>query len=378
MLFFLNIYYTPNTANTNRLLGYYSAIDKMKIDAKIVYLMPQNKGETPPSNYKYVKNLQILKGRLPKLSIVRLLLFRCALWRFLKLLKEGDVVYTYGVNQATKAVLSRKGVRCYCERTEHPIVKTSGRLIGLKESEKMQIMKKMDGLFVISNTLKDYFISEGFNPNQIHVINMIVDPSRFKSIEKQKVDCRYIAYCGTALNSKDGVDELIKAFAIVAKKISDVKLYIIGQTPDKDDFARNMKLIESLQLKDRVVFTGKISADIIPQLLKNAEVLALDRPDSIQAQCGFPTKLGEYLLTENPVVVTKVGDIPRFLKDGESALLAEERNAEDFSSKLIWVLEHPSEAKIIGECGKTVALKFFNNENEAKKLISVMLPHALI
>lgn len=131
-------------------------------------------------------------------------------------------------------------------------------------------------------------------------------------------------------------------------------------------------MIEILGLKDSVVFTGIISAADMPQMLKNATVLALDRPDSLQAQCGFPTKLGEYLLTENPVVVTKVGDIPRFLKDGESALLAEERNHQDFSSKLIWALEHPVESAEIGKAGAQVAMREFNYLNETKKIIKAI------
>ena len=61
----------------------------------------------------------------------------------------------------------------------------------------------------------------------------------------------------------------------------------------------NLELIENLGVKNSVIFTGIVSAAEIPQILKNATVLALDRPDSLQAQCGFPTKLGEYLLTEN-------------------------------------------------------------------------------
>lgn len=69
----------------------------------------------------------------------------------------------------------------------------------------------------------------------------------------------------------------------------------------------------------------------MPQMLKNAEALVLDRPNSLQAQYGFPTKLGEYLLTGNPVVVTKVGDIPLYLKDGVSALLSEDRNPKEFA-----------------------------------------------
>ena len=106
--------------------------------------------------------------------------------------------------------------------------------------------------------------------------------------------------------------------------------------------------------------------------MKNAAVLALDRPDSLQAQCGFPTKLGEYLLTENPVIVTKVGDIPLFLKDGETALLVEERKPKEFSSKIIWALEHPEEATEIGKAGAQVAMREFNYLNETKKIIDVI------
>ena len=155
----------------------------------------------------------------------------------------------------------------------------------------------------------------------------------------------------------------------MCKKHDDVRLYIIGATPSVNDEAGNLKLIETLGIKDKVVFTGLVDANQMPQILKDATVLALDRPDSLQAQNGFPTKLGEYLMTENPVVVTKVGDIPLFLKDGYSALLAEQRNSVDFASKLCWVLEHPLEAAVIGRRGKEVALAEFNYLTESKKII---------
>ena len=77
-------------------------------------------------------------------------------------------------------------------------------------------------------------------------------------------------------------------------------------------------------------------------------------------------------MTENPVVVTKVGDIPLFLKDGETALIAEERNTKDFSSKLIWALEHPVESAKIGKAGAQVAMREFNYLNETEKIIKVI------
>ena len=151
-----------------------------------------------------------------------------------------------------------------------------------------------------------------------------------------------------------------------------MKLYIIGDTPSTEDLTRNLKLIDSYNLKERIVFTGIVPYTQMPQILKNAAILALDRPDSIQAQCGFPTKLGEYLLTKNPVVVTKVGDIPKFLEDGISALLSEERNPQEFAQKLEWVLTHKNEADKIGGMGAKVAMKNFNCDIETKKLLNFL------
>ena len=184
---------------------------------------------------------------------------------------------------------------------------------------------------------------------------------------RQKI--KYIAYCGTASNTKDGVDELIKAFYLVTKKHSDVKLMIIGKTPQNDEANKNLELINNLGLKEKVIFTGIVSFHDMPQLLKNAEIMALDRPDNMQAKYGFPTKLGEYLLSGNPVVVTAVGDIPCYLENGVSALIVPPSDATSFSQSLIWILDNPDKAKIIGENGRKVAMAFFNSQIESEKII---------
>ena len=115
-----------------------------------------------------------------------------------------------------------------------------------------------------------------------------------------------------------------------------------------------------------------VSSSDMPQMLKDAIILALDRPDNLQAKYGFPTKLVEYLLTGNPVVVTRVGDIPRFIENGVSGMVAEPSNPEDFASKICWLLENKERARAIGEQGKKVAMGCFNNEIEARKIINTI------
>ena len=375
MFYIVNYAYNPNTAISNRLLGYYSALDKLGVETSVIFLIPDKKKSKISVKYKNLQIIYLWEEVYYKNKLVRYIWTLINYHRFKRKLKSGDIVYTYGINPITKKLRKIKDIKLYAEKTEHISVSAGGFLTTLSKKGIIRVAKQLDGLFVISEPLKQSFIECGVDESKILIINMIVDPSRFKNLYKQQVTERYIAYCGTVSNNKDGVDQLLKAFAILAQKINDIKLYIIGDIPSANDKLNNLTLINTLEISDRIVFTGKVSAQDMPQILKNAEVLALDRPDSIQSRCGFPTKLGEYLLTGNPVVITKVGDIPKFLTDRVSALLAEESNPEEFASKLEWVLNHKDEAKEIGRRGANVAMENFNNEIETRKILEFIKKH---
>lgn len=368
MLYILYASYKPNQAATNRVLALIKGIDELGIEATFILVYPSaGCNRLDDSVYRNVKVLYLWENRTCHNKYYKYICSFFDARKFAKSLKAGDFVLLFGCSSYAQYFTSMKGVKVFQERTEHPLVNPVD--IPWLQRRYLKHISDFDGMFVISTYLKK--VMEDYGAKNVHVINMIVDFNRFAGVEKS-VKEKYIAYCGTASNNKDGVDDLIKAFAIVARKHPEVKLKIIGKAPTKDDETGNLKLVDDLGIKDNVEFTGVISAQDMPQMLKNATVLALARPDSLQAQCGFPTKLGEYLLSENPIVVTKVGDIPLFLKDGESALLSEERNVEEFASKIIWALEHPEEAEKIGKEGAKVAMKAFNYLTEAKKMIDVI------
>ncbi len=373
MLYIIEYAYNPNTASGNRLLGYFRQWDKMGVEAKVYYLAPSTGYDIVSEKFQHIKFEYCWNRFIPYKKFIKRFFINKYIQKITRELVPGDIVYTYTISLITEQCLKVSGVKVFAEVTEHPKVcsPVADPSLLLDDQSYIDTLLKLSGLFVISNPLKQFFQQYGIPSSKIHIINMTVDPSRFLKIHKTNCKDRYIAYCGTASNNKDGVDELIKAFAIVAQRISDVKLYIIGKTPSKKQKFGNMELVKSLSLKDKVVFTGIVKAVDMPQLLKNAEVLALDRPDNLQATYGFPTKLGEYLLTKNPVIITAVGDIPEFLKDGVSALIAKPSDAEDFSSKLIWALTHKDEAARIGREGCSVAMEHFNSFTEAQKIIKI-------
>ena len=371
MLYILNNTYVPNTAISNRLLGYYGAMDQLGIDVTVVYLQPDDKMSKIGEKYNSVKVLYLWENGYYSCKFLRSIYVVLNLYRFKFMLKDGDVVYTYGINKGTQSIINKDGVKVYAECTEYPKFSSKGRF-SLDVKKMNEVARCLDGLFVISSSLKVYYREQGVPEERIHIVNMIVDSSRFNGLNKsQNVAHKYIAYCGSATNNKDGVDKLIHSFSIVHKYFPNLWLYIIGATIANES-NENHKLACSLGVSDKVNFTGLVSADVVPQLLKDAEVCVLNRPDSIQSQYGFPTKLGEYLLSENPVVVTNVGDIPLFLEDGVSALISSPESNEEFAEKILWALNNKEKAAIIGKNGADVAMTHFNAKIETKKLLEVM------
>ena len=360
--------YKPNTAPTNRILSLLRGFLELGIKIEVVFVYPDEKSDRLDNlEHTNLKVTYLWDKYKCRNKLYKYLRSFSDVKRWMKTLPVGCAVFLFGSSEYLPVLVKRKGLKIYQERTEHP---DANPLVPYFMQKKyLAACKDLSGMFVISTALKRVYKQIGVN--NVHIVNMTVDANRFAGLKKT-TDEKYIAYCGTASNNKDGVDDLIKAFVIVAKTHPDVKLKIMGKAPTKDDESGNLKLAEQMGVKDKVEFTGVIPSSAMPQMLKNATIVALARPDSLQAQCGFPTKLGEYLLSANPVVVTRVGDIPMFLKDKETALLAQERNPEDFASKILWALDHPQKAEAIGLRGAEVALKEFNYLTESKKIIDVI------
>lgn len=250
--------------------------------------------------------------------------------------------------------------KVFHERTEFPFLN--------KKNDWMfnfyitRIIPRFDGIYVISFALVEYFRTITKRP--ILHLPMTVEFDRFiLPYEKNKLS--YIAYCGSMYTDKDGVPDLIESFNIFAKENQEIFLYLIGDNSDKKKFKVISDRIDISPVKHRIICTGNVERDKMPELLKNAIMLLLCRPDNLQAQGGFPTKLGEYLATANPVVITDVGDHGRYLKDRVSAFIARPGDPYSFASKMEECLNDPVLAESVGKNGYDVAMQHFNYKTQA-------------
>lgn len=286
------------------------------------------------------------------------------------------VLLTNPIDIITYIYLSRKyNIPIFHERTEFPFLGAESLVqkIILKIYLKF-IIPKFDGLFVISKALVEYFASYVNKKTQILHLPMTVDFDRFNIKQEQSNSrySKYIAYCGSMYTDKDGIIDLIQSFNIFCQSNNDLNLLLIGDNNDQLKFKQVSEFISLSPYKHRIFCTGWIEKNEIPQYLLNADILALARPDNIQAKGGFPTKLGEYLATGNPVVITDVGEHKMYLSDGVSAYFSSPGNPSEFSKKLLRAVNNRAEAFKIGEEGKKIALAHFNYQIQATILFDFM------
>lgn len=360
--------FSYGSASSNRLLAYANSAVKKGYKAEIVTLLRLDKRNCEPKKGVIIRGLY--PCRIHNKLISKFLSFFTTIWFLLATVKKEDRLLLYGSAEYLPFFVWFRRKQTYYEVTECPDLfkpKT------YPWSYYKRLWKRLNGIFVISRNLKQYFVDYGVAFDKVHIINMIVDPSRFEGVTRNPNVEKYIAYCGNVNNdSKDGIGDLVASFVRYRESYQDRKLYIIGPIVSQEQKKKYEDYLKNSGALDSVVFTGPIPPTSIPQYFVNADMLVLARPNNIQAKYGFPTKLGEYLLSGRPVVLTDVGNISDFLSDGQSAYIAQPGNITSISDKMKEVSTHTINSEQVANNGKEVALKEFNSFTETSKLLSVI------
>ena len=197
----------------------------------------------------------------------------------------------------------------------------------------------------------------GYSGN-IHVIPMGVDVTRFKNGGEANSTCDRsgIIFVGR-LEEKKGVSYLLHAFLRLLDERPREKLTIIGDGTYKNEL---ILLSEKLGIKDNVIFTGPITQEKIAILLqKNAVAVipSINLNDDVE---GMPTVITEFAAMKIPIIATNAGGITDFIKDGETGLLARQKDPDDLYRLIRILSKDEALQKKLAENAYELMLKSFS------------------
>ena len=137
------------------------------------------------------------------------------------------------------------------------------------------------------------------------------------------------------LSPQKAPDVFIRSAKLIHDSIPDSAFIIVGDGEEREaveSFARENSL--------NLYVTGWTNTPY--SYLKVFDVaLLLSRWE------GFGLAIVEYMAAEKNVVASRVDAIPTLIDDGTDGLLAEADNPEDIKEKVLWLYNHPEEARIM-------------------------------
>ena len=160
-----------------------------------------------------------------------------------------------------------------------------------------------------------------------------------------------VLYAGRLAPEKN-IDVLIKALALVRKKIKTVQLVIAGHGTHLISLQKLADELQELHLEKAVVFLGMLKQDALADLYRASEVFAIASTSETQS-----LTLMQAMASGIPVVGANARALPEYITP-KNGFIFEIGNAKQCAEKIVRLLENPRLRTTLGKNGRRTAEKF--------------------
>ncbi len=224
----------------------------------------------------------------------------------------------------------------------------------------VKTIKKSDLNIAVSKFTKEHLVRiSKVEEERISVINNGVDLAKFKPllpnknlIEKYGLQNKRVVLTLSRVVERKGHDIVIEALVNVIKEYPDV-IYLIAGAYHTDFYNRLTRLAKTLNLEKYVVFTGKLSPEIIPEIYNLCEfyIMVSKGSDKNGDSEGFGITYLEANACKKAVIGSKADGIIDAVEDGKNGLLVQPNNVVETEKAILKLLGNKDLAIQLGENG---------------------------
>lgn len=213
------------------------------------------------------------------------------------------------------------------------------------------IMPLSDHVFVQSEQMKKDINEYGVDANKMTSVPMGVSMTMLNWAQAQQfeVEPGLIVYIGT-LSAVRRMHVIIEAFAEVHSRIPEARLMIVGDGDFPFERSALEVLAQQLNLLDAIKFTGFLPIEKAWLIAASAQVCISPFYPTLVLNSASPTKLVEYMALGKPVVCNDHPEQSAIIQESNAGLCVE-WGAKPFADAIVWILEHPQEAALMGAKG---------------------------
>jgi glycosyltransferase involved in cell wall biosynthesis len=174
------------------------------------------------------------------------------------------------------------------------------------------------------------------------------------------------------LSEGRGSITMIEAMNWVVQRVPGARLLLVGPFDSPADEVEVRQLIVDYGLENAVEVVGWVPFTDLPKWFARADagLVPWHTEEKLPPQI-IPTKMFEYMAARLPVVASNRSTIRRFIHDLDCSLLVEPGDSQGFAEAIVYLLNHPAEAKEMGERGRKAVEKGYRWETEGEKLLAL-------
>jgi glycosyltransferase involved in cell wall biosynthesis len=179
-----------------------------------------------------------------------------------------------------------------------------------------------------------------------------------------------IVYLG-GMSRIRGLLEVLDAFAVVAKKYPRWELCLVGSYSPASFEKDMIDRVSALGLGANVKFIPWVPYEEKERLSSQAAMGVITYlPYSNNTSC-LPNKLFDYMLVGLPVIASNFPLYREVVEPSHCGLIVDPARPEEIARAMEYLIEHPQEARQMGENGRRAVREQYNWEKESEKLLQI-------
>lgn len=275
-----------------------------------------------------------------------------------------DIIHTHGYKSNLYSFFASLGVSVKLVATCHN---------WLGDNPKMKLYASVDRFFLrrfafvaaVSRAVQEKALQSNIAPKKVRIIRNGIALSRFKEQEFSTGFKKYLGIpenhlvVGTVgrLSSEKGHRHLLNIVDALIKEYPQATFLIVGDGTLRKELQRGFN-------QENIIFIGL--RNDLPELYNCMDIFVL--PSLTE---GLPMVLLEAMASYLPVVVTRVGDVPKVVVENETGFIVDPGDEEAMKKCLLTLLDDSEKRKRMGQKGYQRVKEGYSSSQMAREYLQV-------
>lgn len=213
------------------------------------------------------------------------------------------------------------------------------RYLGLGRYYLETVWRYASLVLAMSNDMRNDLLYLGCPTEKIRVHYHGINLTRFRYVDRNlQLNPIRILFVGS-LMARKGVEDVLIAFAKIAKHRSQIELRFVGSGPLREKLEN---LARSWEIDNQVSFAGFVRHEDLQDEYSRAQIFCHpSRTLRNGDKEGIPGTIVEAMATGLPVVTTKHAGIPEMVRGGEDGFVVAERDVDAIAEALLALIDQP-------------------------------------